>query len=116
MSYADWRQKLYGALDSRFYTIHWLDWIVMTGQGKVFLNETSCGIAEIRSYPSTAKEVHVIVAAGDIEGILALRPEFEAWGRECGAITAAVDSREAWGELMAPLGYNTYQICLKKDL
>jgi hypothetical protein len=114
--YERFRVAFAGVLDPRFYTIEWLDYQVDTGAVHVVANDDAACLLKVIAYPTGAKEMHCMIAAGELHGILALIPDAEAWGREQGCIVAVVESREGWARAMSEYGYAPYQVAVRKVL
>lgn len=116
MTYADWRGRFLEAVDETLHPAWWIDHMVERGGWRFWANADAAILAEIRRYPSGAKEVHGIVAAGDLDAIKALIPLAEQWGRECGATRASIASHPAWARLMKSAGYEPEQLTIAKVL
>ena len=116
MSYADWRGRFLEAVDESLYPAAWLDRRVEEGSARFWANAGAAILAEIRSYPSGAREVHGLVAAGTIPAVIELIPLAEAWGRDCGCTRASIASHSAWARLMRPYGYEPEQLTIAKEL
>lgn len=116
MTYALWRDRFLEAVDQELYPAEWLDRRVENGRARFWGNETGAILAEIKVYPSGAKEVHGLVAAGDIGAIKALIPNAEAWGRSKGCTRASISSHPAWARLLRDEGYLPSQLTIVKKL
>lgn len=116
LDYLEWRDRLAEALDDRFYDAGHLDALVSGAKARFFFNDRAAILAEIRTYPTGARSVDGICAAGDLEGVLELISSAEEWGREEGCVCAFINSREAWQRILEPRGYTPYKICLHKEL
>ncbi len=103
-------------LDPRRYTIDWLDGEVAGGRCQVFGGDSAVIVTKLIEYPTGARDIHGMVAAGDLAEILELIDQAEAWGREQGCIGAEIASREAWVKIMAGSGYRMHQITICKEL
>lgn len=114
MTYADWRDAFEEITDPRFYPIEWLDAMVATGNAAFWANDKAAIVATIKTYPTGAKEVHGLVAAGELQSIIELIPRAEEWGREAGCIVAGISSRPGWAKALD--GYEPHQIELRKEL
>lgn len=114
--YLPWRPMLAEALDPRFHTIQYLDGLVWSGRARVFTNEHAAILAEIKVYPTGACDVHGLLAAGDLEAIVELIPQAEAWGREMGCIGGIIESRPGWQRVLKDQGYAPHQIAVRKEL
>lgn len=114
MTYADWRSRFLEAVDQELYPASWLDRRVASGRARFWGNEAGAIVAEIKQYPSGAREVHGLVAAGDLAAIKALIPLAERWGRERGCIRASISSHPAWARLLPD--YQPEQLTIAKVL
>lgn len=115
-SYLRFRPQFEQALDPRLYTIEYLDALMLSGKAKCWASPNAAIIAEIKKYPTGAMVVSGVIAAGELQEIVRLIPEAEAWGREYGCIFAMIESREGWARQMKPHGYETFQVGLIKTL
>lgn len=116
MTYAAWRSRLLEAVDEALYPAEWLDRRVASGRARFWGNDRAAILAEIKVYPSGVKEVHGLVAAGELAAIKGLIPLAEVWGRERGCRTAKIESRLEWARAMAPFGYKPHQLTIAKVL
>lgn len=114
--YLRWRDSLAEAVDARFYPMGWLDAEVWSGRARFWSNADGAIIAGLRVYPTGAREVHGLVAAGDLAAIQALIPWAEAWGRELGCAVVTIESRPGWARAMQHDGYAVHQIAIRKEL
>ena len=114
--YRERRQAIAELLDPRCYSIDWLDLRILDGAARVFANDEAVIVTELREYPSGAREIHGLVAAGDLAAILTLIDQAEAWGREQELDFATIASREGWQRVLSSRGYAPHQIELRKDL
>ena len=115
MSYADWRGRLLEAVDESLHPAAWIDGRVADGTARFWENEGGAILAEIKRYPSGVLEVHGLVAAGNLDSIMALVPYAEQWGLNCGCTRATIQSSPAWARLMAGAGYQVEQILIAKE-
>jgi hypothetical protein len=114
--YVAWRGKLARGLDQRLYTIEHLDWMVAHGLGVPIFGERSIIVVEIKGYPTGARAVCGVVAAGDereIENVLI--PEAEEWGKAHGCTLGMIESRPGWARVMKKHGYRVSQVCIVKE-
>lgn len=115
MTYADWRGRFLDAVDQGLYPAEWLDRRVASGRARFWGNEAGAILAEIFTFPSGAKEVRGLVAAGDLRAIIALIPLAEQWGRDRGCVRASISSHPAWARLL-PDYLNEQQLTISKVL
>lgn len=116
MTYEHWRARFLEASDERFFPADWLDHMVRSGTAQFWGNDEGAILAAVRGFPSGAREVHGIVAAGGIEAIRALIPFAEERGRALGCLRASISSSPAWGRIMRADGYQPHQLTICKDL
>ena len=115
--YFRFRDEFAKVLDPRTHTIGWLDAQVWSGIAHVWGDEDSCIVAEIRQFPTGAFEVHVLIAAGDVDELVnhTIR-RVEQWARDLGALFVTISSRAAWAKIMQPHGYEHWQTEIRKVL
>jgi hypothetical protein len=115
--YAAWRDRLAEAMDPRFYTIEYLDWLLATGRAFLWARGHAALVAEIRVFPTGTKAASFVVAAGDREELVnELAPQVEAWGRANGCSVALIESRPGWEKVMKGHGYSLFQASIVKEL
>lgn len=115
--YARFRPLFAEALDARLYTVEHLDALLLSGRAQVWFGENAAIVTEIRTYPTGARVIHGLVAAGDLDEIVgALIPRAEAWGRSIGCVLAIIESRPGWARALKRKGYAPHQVALRKVL
>lgn len=114
--YCEFRPAFAEIIDERYHTLSWLDEQILSGKVQFWRNGNAALITEIKPYPTGAKDIHVVIAAGDKDGIIALAPQAEEFGRGCGCIGATVESRIGWARALKPYGYQTHQLTVRKEL
>jgi len=112
--YMRFRDQFEQAMDPRFYVIEWLDDQIRYNRFRLWANDDAAIIAEIKTYPTGAKAVHGMIAAGDLEAITGLIPLAEQWGKQMGCIVAEIASREGWARILP--GYTVNQVEIRKEL
>jgi hypothetical protein len=116
VTYALWRGRFLEAVDEDLYPAEWLDRRVASGRARFWDNGLAAILAEIKVYPGGVREVHGLVAAGEVEAIKALIPLAEQWGRERGCTRASISSHPAWARIMKDAGYEPEQLTIVKLL
>lgn len=115
--YLRFRERLAEAIDARLYTIGYLDELVVSGRGLFWATDEAAIIAEVKTYPTGARVIHGLVAAGDLEEIVkVLIPAAEEWARKQGCMFAIIESREGWIRQLKGSGYEPFQTSLRKVL
>jgi hypothetical protein len=102
-------------MDERYHTLEWLDDQVLTGKAYFWRSDNAAIIAEIRTYPTGAKDIHGLIAAGELDEIVnVLIPQAEEWAREQGCIAAQIESRPGWARALKD--YEPHQLIVRKEL
>src|SRR3546814_9157759 len=105
-------------IDTRTHRIEWLDAQVWTGRARVWGADDACLVTELRHFPTGAFEVHVLIAAGNMETLVnEIIKRVEAWGRHIGALFVTIASRrseEHTSELQSLMRISYAVFCLKK--
>lgn len=115
-AYLPWQVQFHAILDERFYTGPWLDGEVWSGRIRCWADDEAAILARIKTYPTGAKVVEGMAAAGDLDGILDLITRAEEWGREQGCLAAEIGSRAGWKKTLSTEGYELFQTMLRKEL
>lgn len=116
-AYQHFRERFREALDERLYPLAYLDRLIRSGQAKFIWADDAAIVFEIRVYPSGAKDLHGLVAAGNLETIIGeLIPAAEAWAKAHGCLGAVIESRPAWAKVMKSSGYEPHQVAVRKEL
>jgi hypothetical protein len=112
-----WRLAFTALLDPALYPAHWLDEQVAIGEFILFTGAESAILTSIRTYPSGLREIHGQAAVGELREIVsALIPLAEQFGKQHGCVFASIASRPGWSRMMAPYGYETHQVEIRKAL
>lgn len=115
--YCGFRAAFAEVMDERYYTLEWLDGQILDGRALFWRTDKAAIIAEIRDYPTGARDIHGLIAAGDLGDIVeTLIPMAEAHGRLVGCIAAQIESRPGWVKALAPYGYGLHQSIVRKEL
>jgi len=111
------RDQFLEAIDPRYYCIYWLENRILNGSAHILSNDDAAIIYEVRTYPTGAKELHGLLAAGNMESIVQeLIPAAEQIARDWGCISACIESRPGWAKALKPYGYEVHQVAIKKEL
>lgn len=115
-AYKRHRDEIEALLDPRFYTIAWLDAQIVQSRAMCFGNGASVIVIELKVYPTGAVELHGLVAAGELQGIVSLIGEAEDWAKGHGILTASIASRPGWTRVLKDKGYAVHQVVVRKEL
>ena len=112
-----WRAEFGKALDERLYTVEHLDTLVAGGRAQIWFGDKAAMVTEVRTYPTGARVIHGLVAAGDLDEISeVLIPRAEAWARSLGCVLAVIESRPGWARQLRRHGYEPHQLAVRKAL
>ena len=114
--YLSHRDEIAALLDPRCYTMDWLDGQVWCGRIMTWADDTAILLTEVRMFPAGAREIHAMLAAGDVGGIVGLSAKAEAWAVSEGIEFATVASRPGWAKVLKSRGYEPHQCNLRKEL
>ena len=110
------RDEIAAMLDPRCYSIEWID-VSLLNRGAVAMgNDRAVIVVTVKHYPAGATELHGLVAAGELSGILELIDQAEEAGRANGLTFACIASRPGWTRVLKGKGWEMHQISLRKDL
>ena len=115
MSYP-FRDQFAQAMDERLFCIEFLDSLLQDGKAFAWFSEKAAIVTEIKTYPTGAKVIEGLVAAGDLDEILKMIERAEAWGKEQGCIMARIESRAGWVRKLKSKGWEVSQTALVKEL
>lgn len=111
------RAEFAAAMDGRLFTIGYLDSLIASMKAQVWCSDNAAIVTEIKKYPSGAKAIQGLIAAGDLEEIVGvLIPRAEEWGRHAGCQFAIIESRPGWARELKKHGYSTHQVAIAKEL
>ena len=115
--YLRFRDAFAEATDAAFHPIAWLDAQVLAGAAWPIVGRDAALVVEVRVYPGGARVAHGLVAAGELEEIVAeLIPAAEDWGRRNACSIGLIESREAWAKVLKSRGWAPHQLALRKAL
>lgn len=115
-AYQRFRPQFAQAMDTRLYSIEYLDNLLHAHNTRFWSNDTAAIVASLERYPTGALVVEGVIAAGELEGIKALIPLALAWGKACGATLGLIESREGWARALKAEGWEPHQLSLTKEL
>jgi len=115
--YLRFRPLFAEAMDQRLYSIEYLDQLLFSGRAQIWFSDNAATVTEIKEYPTGAKVIHGLVAAGDLNEIVdILIPRAEEWGRSIGCALAVIESRPGWARELKKHGYEPFQTAIAKEL
>jgi hypothetical protein len=109
------RAEIESILDTRFYTMAWLDMQIANGAIRVLGDDRAVILFKFERYPTGWLELQGMAAAGDLAVIKdELIPDAEALAKSMGCGSASIESRAAWVKLLPD--YQIYQTKIIKEL
>jgi len=115
--YLRFRPAFEQAIDPALHSIGWLDGRVLAGEALFWRTERAAIVAEVRQYPTGNRDLHGLIAAGEVNDIAEiLIPQAEAFARSIGCIGAVIESRPGWARRLKGQGYSIHQVALRKEL
>ena len=108
----------------------WRDWIrpalidtteaevvaeLRAGRAQLWPGETAAVVTQCMMR-GDGRALHVWLAGGKMQGVLALRPGIEAWGRAQGCEFMTINGRAGWARVLGRHAYRTVDGELRKDL
>jgi len=116
-AYQHFRPEFLKAVDLSLYPAEWIDAQVHSGLFQFRCTERAAILFEVKVYPSGLRDVHGILAAGDLAEIRdILIPSAEAWGRAHGCAGSIIESRSGWARVLRRRGYESHQVAIRKEL
>ena len=108
----------------------WLEWLrpaltdateaelidaLMTGKAMIWPGDTAAMVTSLEEGPE-GRFLHVWLAGGDLDGVMALKPGVEAWGRAMGCKFVNINGRRGWARLLRGDGFALIDGELRKPL
>ena len=116
-AYLRWRPAFAAAMDPRLHTPAWLDALLLSGHAQLWCSPDAAAVTEVRTYPTGARDVHGLVAAGNVSAVRdILLPRIERWGRAIGALGIVIESRPGWVRVLKDSGFAPHQLAIRKEL
>lgn len=88
---------------------------ILSGRAQLWPSE-DCAIVTQCVMTDGVGSIHAWLGGGRLQGMLALRPGIEAWGRAMGCDFATIDGRKGWERLYRRFGYEPHGGVLRKAL
>lgn len=98
------------------HTVAGIEATIRQGSAQLWVGAGCVVVTEVQSYLGGAKALQFMWAGGDLDAVLAVTPQIEAWGRSLGCSMALVESRPAWAKLLKPMGYSPWSVTVRKAL
>lgn len=100
------RARFQKALDlgSNVYELEDIAAAVKSGAMQTFSNEDAFVVTQIGVFPRK-KVLNILLLAGELDAVLALQPEIEAFGRQHGCELMTAMGRPGWQKILPKLGW-----------
>lgn len=96
------------------HTIEDVEQAIRAGEAQPWLGENAVMVTEVLDLPQ-AKVLHFWLCGGDLDELLAMQPEIEAWGRSVGCTKASTAGRPGWKKVLKDRGYGFgWEVCVKE--
>lgn len=82
---------------------------------QAFQNGESVTITEVIGYPQK-RVLQVVLAVGELEDVLALIPEMEAFGKKHGCSSMRMFGRKGWSKVLPKIGWKSPGVTYEKAL
>jgi hypothetical protein len=104
------RRRLQRALDvaGNTHTPHDVAAAVSEGRMQAWTAGESLVVTEVLSYPQ-ATALNVFLAVGNLDEVMSLQPEMEAFGREHGCRVMRMEGRKGWRRVLPSHGWKEDQ-------
>lgn len=87
---------------------------IESGHAQLWPLPNAALVTQIDIYPTGLKECRAWLAGGELDEIVAITPEIEAWARKRGCTRAVIFGRRGWGKALT--GYREMAVTYAKDL
>lgn len=88
---------------------------ILTGDAQLWAGEGGALVTQCVEGPE-GRSLHVWLAGGRLDTILALRPGVEAWARGLGCVCVTIEGRSGWARVLSALGYRRHGEILRRSL
>lgn len=88
---------------------------IAAGRAQLWPGETAAMVTQCLDGPE-GRFLHVWLAGGSLEGVMALKPGVEAWGRAMGCAEVTINGRSGWARILKSDGFRMVEGELRKKL
>ena len=88
---------------------------IAAGRAQLWPGETAAMVTQCLDGPE-GRFLHVWLAGGSLEGVMALKPGVEAWGRAMGCAEVTINGRSGWARILKADGFRMVEGELRKKL
>jgi hypothetical protein len=88
---------------------------ILEGRMQIWPAKQSCAVTEVIQY-ARKKVLHVFLAGGDLDEIVAGLESAVAWGRTQGCTGLTMSGRKGWERVLAKHGFSPVMITLEREI
>lgn len=89
---------------------------IQDGRMQAWTKNDSLVVTEVLAFPRK-RILHIVFAVGELDDVLALQPQFEAFGREHDCDKVVMEGRAGWDKILPKEGWSKIeQVRFGKDL
>ena len=85
-------------------------------EAQLWVGKASCMVTQIDDFPTGARVMTVWLAAGDLDDVMAGRPQVEEWARAAGCTQIIIEGRPGWVRTLKDHGFEHYATSVRKML
>lgn len=98
------------------FTIEDIDKALSEGMMQIWQNEKAVVVTELKAFPQY-NIINIVLAAGDLQAVMAFQPEIEDFGRANGASRMVMMGREGWSAVLPKYGWKQdRRVMFEKEL
>lgn len=88
---------------------------ILSGKAQLWAGEAGALVTQCVE-GAHGRSLHVWLAGGRLDTILALRPGIEAWARGLGCLCVTIEGRSGWARVLRTHGYRRHGEILRRSL
>ncbi|MDP1616776.1 hypothetical protein [Phenylobacterium sp.] len=88
---------------------------ILSGRAQLWAGEAGALVTQCVE-SAEGRSLHVWLAGGRLDTILALRPGVEAWARGLGCAEVTIEGRNGWARVLGAHGYRRHGEILRRSL
>lgn len=116
VQWARFRDQFAEALGDGYWTLEDLEQKIASKRAFFFPGKNAAVVGEIQVYPGGNHVMQFTWAVGDVAEVVSMEPGLIALSRMMGCNEVLIEGRMAWAKLLAPLGYETWSVTLRKAI
>lgn len=98
------------------FTVDDIDKAIAANDMQLWQNEKAVVVTELRAFPQY-NIINIVLAAGDLQAVMAFQPAIEDFGRANGASRMVMMGREGWSAVLPKYGWKQdRRVMFEKEL